>query len=380
MGLNGGTLNDPVLQFWFWVIPAFLIGACIGSFLNVVIYRVPLGLSVNDPKRSFCPKCKAEIPMGRNVPLVSWLWLRGRCGDCKAPIPFRYFGVELLTGLLFAAAWEVFPPEAVVFVWVLLALLVAITFIDADHMIIPISLTWGGSVVGLLGCMVWTQFPVMGGEAGGWWDGLKAGGIGWLVGFFGLWGVVELGKMAFGKKALKFDGPVEFSLKEPVGDEDPMLFVIGGKETAWWDIFCRKTDRLLVDATDIRVDGESVGGGKLVIRELEIELPDGTVRRLAEMKSLDGMATGSVIPREAMGMGDIHLLGMIGAFFGWTGVFFSLFSASLFAIVAALIGRVGFGRPLPFGPFLALGAVAWGFGGWRIWAWYIDFLGPVLGP
>jgi leader peptidase (prepilin peptidase)/N-methyltransferase len=123
-----------------------------------------------------------------------------------------------------------------------------------------------------------------------------------------------------------------------------------------------------------------VGGGKLVIRELEIELPDGTVRRLAEMKSLDGMATGSVIPREAMGMGDIHLLGMIGAFFGWTGVFFSLFSASLFAIVAALIGRVGFGRPLPFGPFLALGAVAWGFGGWRIWAWYIDFLGPVLGP
>ena len=76
-------------------------------------------------------------------------------------------------------------------------------------------------------------------------------------------------------------------------------------------------------------------------------------------------------------MGDVHLLGMIGAFFGWTGVFFSLFAASVFAIIAAVIGRIGFGKQLPFGPFLAMGAVTWVFGGWRIWAWYLDFLGPI---
>jgi leader peptidase (prepilin peptidase) / N-methyltransferase len=68
---------------------------------------------------------------------------------------------------------------------------------------------------------------------------------------------------------------------------------------------------------------------------------------------------------------------MIGAFFGWAGVFFSLFAASIFAIIAAVIGRIGFGKPLPFGPFLALGCLAWAFGGWKLWAWYLEFLGPL---
>jgi leader peptidase (prepilin peptidase)/N-methyltransferase len=367
----------PPLDHWIWLIPAFLIGACIGSFLNVVIYRVPLGLSVNEPKRSFCPHCKNPIPMRLNFPLVSWLWLRGKCRECGAPIAFRYFGVELLTAILFVAMWWLFPPQVVLFLWILASLLVAITFIDAEHLIIPTSLTWAGSVAGLAACAVWPQLPVMAGTAGNWLSGLKHGGIGWLAGFMGLWCVVQLGKMAFGKKALKFDKAVEWHLREPEGDEDPMCFVIDGEAVPWWDMFSRKSDRLLVECDDIRVDGESAGGGKLTIREMEIELPDGTVHRLAAMKSLDGTARSVVIPREAMGIGDIHLLGMIGAFFGWTGVFFSLFAASIFAIIAAVIGRIGFGKQLPFGPFLAMGSLAWAYGGWKLWAWYLDFLGPV---
>ena len=84
MRLNVATLIQifPSLAHPIWFVPAFLIGACIGSFLNVVIYRVPLGLSVNEPKRSFCPKCKAAIPMSLNIPLLSWLWLRGKCSNC----------------------------------------------------------------------------------------------------------------------------------------------------------------------------------------------------------------------------------------------------------------------------------------------------------
>jgi leader peptidase (prepilin peptidase)/N-methyltransferase len=367
----------PPLDHWIWLIPAFLIGACIGSFLNVVIYRVPRDLSVNEPKRSFCPNCKKPIPMSLNFPLVSWLWLRGKCRECGAPIAFRYFGVELLTAVLFAAMWWFFPPQAVLFLWILAALLVAITFIDAEHLIIPTSLTWAGSLIGLAACAVWPQLPVMYGVAGDWLGGLTHSGIGWLAGFAGLWCVVQFGKMAFGTRALKFEQPVEWHLREPEGDEDPMCFVINGEEVPWWDMFCRKSDRLLIECDDIRVDGESVGGGKLTIRELDIELPDGEVRRLAVMKSLDGTATLAVIPREAMGMGDIHLLGMIGAFFGWAGVFFSLFAGSVFAIIAALIGRIGFGKQLPFGPFLAMGSLAWAYGGWKLWAWYLDFLGPV---
>ncbi len=337
-------------------------------------------MSVNEPNRSFCPKCKKPIPMWLNFPLVSWLWLRGKCRECAAPIAFRYFGVELLTAVLFTVVWVLFPPQVVVFLWAMAALLVAITFIDAEHLIIPTGLTWAGTVIGLGACAVWPQLPVMAGDAGNWLSGLKHSGIGFVAGFAGLWGVVELGKMAFGKKAMRFEKTTEWHLKEPEGDQDPMCFVIDGEEIPWWDLFSRKTDRLLLETTDIRVDGESAGGGNLTIRELEIELPDGTVKQLADMKSLAGAATSVVIPREAMGFGDVHLMGMIGAFFGWTGVFFSLFSASFFAIIAAVIGRIGFGKQLPFGPFLALGALAWACGGWKLWVWYLDFLGPIWMP
>ena len=386
-GLNGGILDTipfyPPLAHWLWLIPAFLIGACIGSFLNVVIYRVPLGMSVNEPKRSFCPLCKNPIPMWLNFPMISWLWLRGKCRECHAPIAFRYFGVELLTALLFTAVWYLFAPTAVavvIFLWVLMALLVAITFIDAEHLIIPTTLTWAGTLVGLGACAVWPQLPVLAGDAGNWLSGLKQGAIGWITGFVGLWLVVEFGKMAFGKQVLKFDKPVAWSLKEPTSDQEPMYFVIDGEEIAWWDIFSRKSDRLLVEATEILVSGEAVGGGAVIIREMEVQLPDGTIHHLSRIQSLSGSATRTVIPREAMGMGDVHLLGMVGAFFGWSGVFFSLFAASVFAIIAALIGRIGFGKQLPFGPFLAMGAAAWMFGAWRIWEWYMNSLGPIGMP
>lgn len=288
--------NIEWIDHWVWWIPAFLIGACIGSFLNVVIYRVPLGMSVNEPKRSFCPICRKNIPMWLNMPLISWLWLRGKCAECAAPISFRYFGVELLTAVLFVVVWVMFPHQVVIFLWVLMALLVSITFIDAEHLIIPTNLTWAGSVIGLGACAVWPDLPVLAGLGGNWLDGLKHGVIGWAAGFFGLWLVVELGKMAFGKKAMKFDKVVNWHIKEPEGDEDPMCFVIDGEEISWWDLFSRKTDKVLVETGDILVDGKSVGAGKLVIRETDVELADGAIHHLAEIKSLSGTASSVVIP------------------------------------------------------------------------------------
>lgn len=365
----------PPCDHWIWIPPVVMIGACIGSFLNVVIYRLPLGISVNKPNRSFCPLCKNQLSMLQNLPILSWIFLRGKCAHCAAPIPFRYILVEILTAVLFGLVWWVFPPQVALFLFVLMALLVAITWIDAEHLIIPTNLTWAGSAIGLGACLAWPQISEMAGYNDTRLEGILDGVLGWAFGFVGLWGVVELGKKAFGKKEMKFDKEVDWYLKEPEGDDDPMLFVIDGEPIPWWDIFSRDSDRLLVDATEVIVDGKKTGEGQLVIRAKGIELADGRDVELEKMVSLSGRARGAVVPREAMGMGDVHLLGMVGTFFGAAGVFFSLFAASLFAIVAALIGRIGFGKHLPFGPFLAMGGVAWMFGGWKIWQWYMNWVG-----
>ena len=81
------------------VIAAGAIGASIGSFLNVCIYRIPIGLTVTLPRRSFCPHCEHQVQAFDNIPIFSWLWLRGRCRFCKSPISIWYFLIELLGGL-----------------------------------------------------------------------------------------------------------------------------------------------------------------------------------------------------------------------------------------------------------------------------------------
>src|SRR6476619_448504 len=128
---------------------AFVLGACVGSFLNVCIYRLPLNLSVNQPPRSFCPSCKTQIPWHQNLPLVSWLLLRGHCAKCGARIAFRYFAVELLTALFFLIIWICFPWQIAIAYWVFIALVIAATFIDFEHFIIPDEITMGGTIAGL---------------------------------------------------------------------------------------------------------------------------------------------------------------------------------------------------------------------------------------
>ena len=89
---------DLVLQ-GLWLVCVAAIGASIGSFLNVCIYRIPIGLGVAQPKRSFCPSCRTQIKAFDNIPVISWLLLRGRCRSCHAPIPVWYFLVEFFAGI-----------------------------------------------------------------------------------------------------------------------------------------------------------------------------------------------------------------------------------------------------------------------------------------
>src|SRR5476649_2867855 len=136
------------LHPWFFPAVALVFGLCIGSFLNVVIYRVPAGKSIVHPG-STCG-CGQPIAWYDNVPVFSWLILRGRARCCGRPFSFRYPFVELLTGALFLACWLRLPPAAAVCGWVFIASLISGTFIDLDHMIIPDVFTIGLAIAGLI--------------------------------------------------------------------------------------------------------------------------------------------------------------------------------------------------------------------------------------
>jgi len=348
----------------------------IGSFLNVVIYRLPIGKSVNEPRRSFCPLCQKPIPFYRNIPLLSWLLLRGKCADCGGRIPFRYFFVELLTGVLFLAVFlrceraDTFAP--LLPLWVFVGLMISATFIDFDHFIIPDEITIGGTVAGLVAA---TAVPgLVGAET--FWEGFLWSAAGAALGFGLLWGVVELGKLAFGRKKLTFDPPAPFTWSR-TGDD--ATFAVGEESMLWSDIFSRESDRLLMQTREPRLDGQALGESTLRFHYNRLLLPGKEVA-LESVGEITGKVSEIVIPREAMGFGDVKFIACIGAFLGWKAVLFTVMAAS---VAGSLVGvlllmarrRDASGR-IPFGPYLALGALLWVFCGPEIVRWYQGLLAP----
>ena len=287
--------------YYFSVFAGFALGlgCCIASFLNVCIWRLPRNESVVRPP-SHCPKCNARIRWYQNIPVLSWLALRGRCANCHEPISVRYTVVELLGGILFLLAyfqWATGPsffhvdPRfhahtmfglqplvnvwSVPVFWLVFSGLILGSFIDLEHFYLPDRVTIGGM---LLGVPLSFAVPELQGET----DRLTAlywslGGL--AAGFFGLWA------LTWGaSKALK---------------------------------------------------------------------------------------------KEAMGFGDVKLLGAIGAFFGPAAVLFTVvvssFIGSIVGVALILRGKAKLGgmTAVPFGPFLALGVVTWMFWGPRIVNWYL---------
>jgi len=246
---------------------AFLLGAVIGSFLNVCIYRIPAGVSIVSPA-SRCPNCGAEIRWYQNVPILSWLGLGGRCARCKVSISIRYPLVETLTGLLFIVVLYRFGLSSATPVYFLFAsALVVITFIDLDHQIIPDVISLPGIIVGFL-----CSFAVP-----------------WL---------------------------------------------------SW-------SDSLL---------GILLGGGSLWLVAVVYEL---------------------LTKKEGMGGGDIKLLAMLGAFLGWKAIlpiiFISSLVGSLVGVPLILVKKADSKLAIPFGPFLALGALIYLFWGPQLISWYLSF-------
>ena len=251
--------------------PAFVsligvLGLAVGSFLNVCIYRLPRGESLVHP-RSRCPHCGRSLAWFDNIPLASWLALRGRCRQCGGPIAGRYPLVELVTALVWILIAVMTPPGVLLASRLVLATALIVLFmIDLEHQILPNVITLPGIVIGFL-----------------------------------------------------------FSLVAPPG---PVASIIG----------------ILL------------GAGILY-----------------------AIATGYYMLRgeEGMGMGDVKMLAMLGAFLGWKAVLLTLvlssFAGAIVGVLLMVVSRENLKYALPFGTFLALGALVAMLVGDDLIAWYAGF-------
>jgi len=323
---------------------AFVLGAAVGSFLNVCIYRWPVDLSINRPRRSFCPSCKHPIPWHHNLPLISWLALGGRCANCRAKISFRYFAVELVTALLFLAIWERFPWQVAIAYWIFVSFLIIGTFIDFEHFIIPDRITIGGTIAGVACSVVVPALMQTNSRVAAGIRAVLAAALGYVI----LWIVLEAGKIAFGRKRIEFDAPTTFTWTKRDDDAD---FVVGTEESLWSEYFAREKDQLLLHCDEVRIDDREYGEVRLTFRYDRV-IADGHLKFLAA----------------------------IGAFLGWRAVLFSLFAGSLLGsvigLVTLLVGKPVWSAKLPFGPYLAFGALAWMFFGETVLRWYGTLLRP----
>lgn len=289
--------------FYFYLFAAFsfALGACIASFLNVCIWRLPRKESVVRPA-SHCPACGAAIAWYQNIPLVSWLALRGKCAACRKPISPRYVIVELLGGLLFLAvylqgaaggtfvripsyAWALgmvhfTDPWMMPLSWLIVAGLMLGAFIDLDHFYLPDRVTIGGMALGVPASVLVPEIQCRTAPLPAFCDSL----LGLSFGFFFLWGV------------------------------------------GW--IFSR------------------------------------------------------IFKREALGFGDVKLMGAVGAFFGPAAVLFVLIVSS---VIGSLVGflllvrgkaRLGGYTAVPYGPFIACATLVWMFWGPLLVDLYLALLSP----
>ena len=287
---------------------SFWLGACVASFLNVVAWRLPRGESVVSPP-SHSPKCNAAIRWWQNVPILSWLALRGRCAACREPISPRYIIVETIGGCLFLAAFVKVFGEAMVMAWsaesvflgwlnwvqlfvqwVWLSLMLVGSVIDYDHKLLPDFVTVGGMVLGV------------------------AAGVAWTVVNFICY------------------SEAEYSHADVVLRLYPLL---------------------------LSLSGLAVGFGLLWL-----------VRFFGSM----------AFKREAMGMGDVFLMGAVGALFGPVAVLVTLILSSVFGAVVGLSAvalsktRLGRFTEIPYGPYICMGCLVWMFWGPQLVRAYLDML------
>src|SRR5204862_1201878 len=196
------------------------------------------------------------------------------------------------------------------------------------------------------------------------------------LGYVILWIVLEGGKIAFGRKRVKLDGPTSFTWTRHGDDAE---FVVGEERSLWSDYFAREKDRLLLHCDEAKIDNRVFGNEVLEFHYNRVSV-GGDEFLLDTVDQISGVAHELEIPREAMGRGDLKFLAAIGAFLGWRRVLFSIFAGSIagsiVGLMTLLVGKRVWSAKLPFGPYLALGGLIWMFFGEALLSWYTTMLNP----
>jgi len=367
----------------------FMFGACVGSFLNVLVWRLPTGQSVVTPP-SRCPKCGHRLSWRENLPILGWFVLRGRCKACRSPISFQYPSVEFLVALLFLATYLVLyapldrAPGAFfhdaasdwwrlqgfgwswpAFAVVILAIagLVAMTIVDAKTMLIPVEIPTGVTIIAFMGWLVQGFMP----ESRILRDTVPIPVASWTVTFACVGMLAGLGVsrwlLATGRLRQSFSDWNEHVQEGDDGSAYPharremlaeLAFLLPGIAGA--GVAC-------VIAALFGYVG-SAAGAETVCQPMTLlggAMFGWTVggALVWSVRILGTLGFG----REAMGLGDVHLQAAVGAAFGWKvavlAFFVAVFIAIAWAIVSIVLRRFSsfFRREIPFGPHLAAAAI-----------------------
>lgn len=360
----------PKDAFVFWSAVVFVLGAVVGSFLNVCIHRMPRDLSIVRPG-SHCTSCGKPLRWYHNIPLLSWLVLRGRCAFCGAMISPVYFIVELLNAGLWLALWLKFglSPELAAYC-LLVSLFLVGMFVDLEHYILPDEVTIGGAIAGVIFCTAFPQLQT----APDWMNGLFQSVVGLAAGGGVLYVVRWFGNLMFGRKVHEFEKGVSLVLDKgrvrfDDGEEKP-------EEEAVKDVLTSKRDRIQFQATSGQVGEQNLAG--LTVRITSTELTVGGQKwPIADAPRLEAVAHEMELPRDAMGLGDVKLMMAIGAFFGWASTLFTLVLSSILGSVVGVL-LIAFrahqwGRPIPYGPYIVVASFVWIFFGTDLTQWCLNF-------
>jgi len=390
-----------------------MFGMIVGSFLNVCIWRLPRGESLSHPP-SHCPKCNHKIRPWENIPLLSWLFLRGKCSSCGLAISFRYPLIEMITGFAFLGFWlrvnseSQLPIEVLPGYFFIAASLIAITLIDIESFMIPNKITYSGLIVALVIAIFLPASHLHGlnfDGTGSIYGSLLSDSLfqslqrviptifaseqsfalvdlflGAFVGGFMLFAVSEFGKRLWGVKKYLFAEQQDLQVVA-----DGTITVGEELDISLSDLLFRGSDRVVVYAEELEMVRKRKGEKKKILKFTQVVLSiskknievNGEKIQRKNIKQIVGKIKKLEIPREVLGLGDVKLLMMLGAFFGADAIIYIIFGSALLGSIYGVIRFVTYRKTadsqmIPFGPFIAVASYIWILAGSKLIYWYMN--------